>query len=145
MSKWDAREYLNIVHPEDQGKVIEQARKRQLGFESKVTGYECRAFKKNGEIMWVQTYSKTIPFKGKFADLITILDITDRKLAEENLKESELKFRTIAEQTLMGICIIQDFEIKYVNQQMADIYGYPPDEVSNWKPKEFIKVIHPDS
>ncbi|MFX0027993.1 MAG: PAS domain S-box protein [Candidatus Hermodarchaeota archaeon] len=143
--KWGPQEFLNIVHPEDQSKAIEQSKKRQLGTDTGISGYECRAFKKDGEIMWVQTYSKTIPFNGRFADLITILDITDRKLAEQELKESELKFRTIAEQSLMGICIIQDFEIKYVNQQMAEIYGYPLDEVNKWKPKEFLKVIHPDS
>ncbi len=76
------------------------------------------------------------PKLGYFA--VTFTDITERKMAEE-------KFRTIAEQSLMGICIIQDFNIKYVNQQMADIYGYSLEEVSEWKPNEFIKVLHPES
>jgi PAS domain S-box-containing protein len=77
--------------------------------------------------------------------IVSLLDITNMKLTEQKLKESEEKFRTITEQSLMGICIIQDFEIKYLNQQMADIYEYPLNEVKNWEPKEFIKVIHPDS
>ncbi|MCK4380381.1 MAG: PAS domain S-box protein, partial [Candidatus Lokiarchaeota archaeon] len=76
---------------------------------------------------------------------VFIRDISERKKAEDKIKESEDKFRTIAEQSLMGICIIQDFEIKYLNHQMAEIYGYPIDEVRQWKPKEFMKVIHPDS
>ncbi|MFW9867632.1 MAG: PAS domain S-box protein, partial [Candidatus Thorarchaeota archaeon] len=82
------------------------------------------------------------PKKGFFA--VTFTDITDRKKTEEYLKESEEQFRTIAEQSLMGICIIQDFEIKYINKQMADIYGYSIEEIMGWKPKEFVKVVHPD-
>ncbi|MFX1379762.1 MAG: PAS domain S-box protein [Promethearchaeota archaeon] len=141
---WGPREYLAIVHPEDRSRVIEQSKKRQLGLDTKISGYECRCLKKNGETMWIQTYSKTILFNGKYADLITTVDITDNKKAEQKLKESEDKFRTIAEQSLIGMCILQNFEIKYLNQQMADIYGYSLDEIKEWKPSEFIKVIHPD-
>ncbi len=71
----------------------------------------------------------------------TIEDITEKWVIEQNLKESEESFRTITEQSLMGICIIQDFEIKYINQQMADIYGYSLEEVYSWQAKDFFKVL----
>ena len=53
-----------------------------------------------------------------------VLDITERKLAEQDLKESEEKFRNITEQSFMGIVILQGDVIKYVNKAVADIYGY---------------------
>jgi len=75
----------------------------------------------------------------------TVQDITDRKKAEESLKESEDKFRTIAEQSLMGIGILQDNVIKYLNKTMADLYGYTVEEALNWKPMEFLRLFAPET
>ena len=72
------------------------------------------------------------------------LEDLEERLNEERLKESEEKFRTIAEQWLMGICIIQDNRVKYLNRQLADLLGYTTDEILSWQPGEFFKTIHPD-
>ncbi|MHA1658422.1 MAG: PAS domain-containing protein [Promethearchaeota archaeon] len=56
--------------------------------------------------------------------ICTADDITERKLTEQKLKESEEKFRKIAEQSLMGIIIAQDNQIKYINKTYANIFGY---------------------
>ncbi|TXT63260.1 MAG: Signal transduction histidine kinase [Promethearchaeota archaeon] len=76
--------------------------------------------------------------------LISYDDITERKRAEQKLKESEQKFRNITEQSVMGILIMQDFQIKYANDKFLNIIDYGYEEVLNWKPKEFFKLIHPD-
>jgi len=80
-----------------------------------------------------------------------VRDITKRKIAEKNrkkteeaLKESEQKFRTIAEQSFMSIIIIQDGIFKYFNERLPKVNGYSPEEIKNWKPYEFAKLIHPD-
>ncbi len=67
-----------------------------------------------------------------------------RMQAEEALKESEEKFRTISEQLLLGIFIIQDSEVKYINEAAALINEYSREEILSWKAKEFAKIIHPD-
>jgi len=61
----------------------------------------------------------------------TFRDITERRKAEQKLKESEEKFRTIADQSLMAISIMQDDVIKYANQRLADINGYGLEEIMN--------------
>jgi PAS domain S-box-containing protein len=66
------------------------------------------------------------------------------KIAQKKIEDSEEKFRTIAEQSLLGICIIQDEIVKYVNKNLANLLGYSVDEILNWKPSEFFKTIHPD-
>ncbi len=71
-------------------------------------------------------------------------DITERIKAEKKIRESEEKFRTIAEQSLMGVAIIQDNVVKYINQQLSNLLGYPIEEMLNWQPGEFLKTIHPD-
>jgi len=68
-----------------------------------------------------------------------------RKQAEEALLESEEKFRTIANQNMMGIGILQDNVIKYINKAMVDIYGYTVEEVLDWKPMEFFKIFTPET
>ena len=58
-------------------------------------------------------------------------DTTDRTRAEEALRESEEKYRSLVERAHDGICIIQNATIKYTNVQLAGMCGYAPDEVIN--------------
>ncbi|MDY6793825.1 MAG: PAS domain S-box protein [Actinomycetota bacterium] len=76
--------------------------------------------------------------------VINAHDITDRKLAEEALRESEEKFRLLSEQSMMGIIIIQEDMVKYANRAAEEIFGYGVDESMDWPPGEFTKTIHPD-
>jgi len=57
-------------------------------------------------------------------------DISGRKRAEEALKESESKFRSLTEQTLVGTYILQDNVFKYVNPRFAGIFGYSAEELT---------------
>ena len=82
---------------------------------------------------------------GEAVKLIGVFtDITERKQAEEALQQSEEKFKLISEQSLLGVEIIQDHLIKYVNRAYCDISGYSKEEIMNWKPMEYAKVVHPD-
>ena len=98
----------------------------------------------NGEIRDVEVYSGPIKVHGKELLYSIVHDITARKEAEEALKESEEKFRYISEQSLLAIQIIQDGVFKYVNQASVDISGYSVEEMMDWKPGEFAKLVHPD-
>ena len=66
-------------------------------------------------------------------------DITDRKRAEEALKESEKKFRDLAEKSLVGIYIVQDGVFKYANAKLAEQRGYAVEElIDKMGPKDFL-------
>jgi PAS domain S-box-containing protein len=56
-------------------------------------------------------------------------DITEKYLLEEELRESEERFRLLAEASLVGIYLIQDYKFAYVNKALADVFGYDVDEV----------------
>ncbi|MFW9880642.1 MAG: PAS domain S-box protein, partial [Candidatus Thorarchaeota archaeon] len=135
---------VQLIDPEYKEKAFS---KIKLIFKGKKTDPEEYLLrKKDGSCFYARIHSRPIFENGKIIGLRgTINDINEMVLKEQELKESEEKFRSIAEQSLMGICIIQDFEIKYLNQQMVDIYGYHLNEAKSWEPKEFIKVIHPDN
>ena len=47
----------------------------------------------------------------------------------EKYKESELKFRTLAERSMVGIYRVQNGRLTYINLRFADIFGYRPEEL----------------
>jgi PAS domain S-box-containing protein len=71
-------------------------------------------------------------------------DITERKLAQERAGEGEERFRVIAEQSLLGIAIMQDSRLRFVNQAVSDMNGYSVAEMATWNVIDFSKLIHPD-
>jgi PAS domain S-box-containing protein len=68
-----------------------------------------------------------------------------RKVRQQTaiLKQSEGKFRTLVEQSLVGVYIIQDDHFVYVNPRLAAIFGYTPEEMMAFG-KKAADVVHPD-
>lgn len=62
-------------------------------------------------------------------------------LSRQDLKASEKKFRVIAEQSSMGIIIIQNGRFKYLNPAISEIIGYSREEMIKWTEKEIAEVI----
>lgn len=56
----------------------------------------------------------------------------------EGYRQSEDKFRYLAENALAGICVIQDGRFKYANAKIAKIFGYDVDELVNKVPAEAV-------
>ena len=65
-------------------------------------------------------------------------DITERKLAEEQLRASEERYRALAENSLTGICVQQDGKVVYINQRGAQGLGYPVNELIGRPIWEFV-------
>jgi PAS domain S-box-containing protein len=100
----------------------------------------------DGDVRWVYVKSRTI-FHGQGAErhafrvLGAIQDITDRKLAEETLRESEEKFRVLAETLASAVFIYQDNVLLYVNPALVKITGYSKEELRDMG---YWGFIHPD-
>lgn len=69
-------------------------------------------------------------------------DIIMREAAEKELRESEDKFRSISDRSLVGIYLIQDNIFQYVNPKFCEIFGYTVEECLDNMP--FIDLVHPD-
>ncbi len=70
-----------------------------------------------------------------------VRDITEKKQAEEELRRSEEKFRTLANTVSAGIAIVKKNRFHYANQYMLDAIGYTYDELKNI---DLMEIIHPD-
>jgi len=86
--------------------------------------------------------STTTGSDGRLTGQVVLLtDITERKQAEEALRESNDKYRTLVESAGEGICVIQDGVLKFVNSKLAATAGLSIDEMTN---KPFLDYVHPE-
>ena len=67
-----------------------------------------------------------------------------RKVRQQtaSLRQSESKFRSLVEQSLVGVYILQNDRFVYANPQLAEIFGYTPEEAAT--PLKLDDVIMPE-
>jgi len=106
---------------------------------------EFRILPKHGDYIWFSSSSKNYyDDEGKIIGFIsTLKDVTDKKIAEQKLKESEQKYRLITEQSNDLIRVINEkFEIEYINElTLLKLLGYSKEELIG---KNSIILNHPD-
>ncbi len=122
--------YTSIIHHEDLDRVINEVdRYSDDGYFSFEQDY--RIINKNGEPRWIYDFTIIIrDNKGLPTHYYGyILDITERKMAESALKESEEKYRKLIENIQDGIFVVQNNMIQYVNDAFAKILGYTTEDL----------------
>lgn len=90
---------------------------------------------KNNELAFIEiTTTPIFDTEGNVTRVLHVnRDITERKRMEDSLKESEMKFRNLVEESLVGVYIIQERIFRYVNPKMAAIFGYDVEELVDLK------------
>ena len=141
MYKWGPKEFGMPIHPDDYEFVMAQGQKKQAAENGYVTHYQYRIITKSGKVKSIDQYSKPIIFKGKPADFITGIDITDRKAAEESLIENEEKYRSLFKNIADSVFIFDQESKRFLdcNQAAKDRYGYSLEELLNMTPYQ----LHP--
>ena len=72
-------------------------------------------------------------------------DITDRIAIEESIKEREEIFRTMSEQSILGMFLTKGKSFVFVNEGFAQIMGYSVNDISNWNVEQKLReIVHPD-
>jgi PAS domain S-box-containing protein len=123
-----ARELWQFVHPDFQGLVKERSRARQQGSEAP-SRYVFSVVRKNGEERWVDFTATMIEFEGEPAALGTAYDITERKRAENVLRESEGRYRLLAENVTDTIWTADlKLNLTFVSPSISRLTGYTVEE-----------------
>ncbi|MGD0451564.1 MAG: PAS domain S-box protein [Candidatus Bathyarchaeia archaeon] len=117
-----------------------------LKSEGEVRNLEINCIRKNGQIFPAQ-FSISILQGNKQQLLVGVIrDVSSYKQAEEALRESEEKYRTLVEKSTQGILIAQGPipHIVFANSTMSKILGYNVQELTSLSPQQTIGLVHPD-
>jgi two-component system, sensor histidine kinase and response regulator len=120
--------FMELTHPDDRERTGQ-------GFEAVRAGadqfkMDNRYLKKDGTVIWVHVSGNLIRFDdGRPARTIAIIqDITDRKAAEEALRESEEQFRVLTHNLVSAVALIDEHgEICIVNRAFLSLFDLPED------------------
>ena len=136
MNFWD------FVHPDYQVLAREQGRKRRRD-EGTPIRYELKLVTKRGVVRWADISEATILVEGNPAGIVSVTDITERRQAEEELRESRELYARLTD-TIPDVIIRTDLEgnITFVNDHAIDISGYSRDELEGRNVLNF--VVHED-
>ncbi|MFZ3059144.1 MAG: PAS domain S-box protein [Candidatus Methanoperedens sp.] len=128
---------LQIIHPDYRDLVKERIRMQEEGKAAPLI--EEKFLRLDGTPVDVELTSIPFIYKGKPAMYGVFLDITERKLAVNGLKESEERYRTLAEGAHDSIFIIErDNRVRYVNSFGAKQLGLAPEEIIGRRLIEFF-------
>ncbi|MDO9515246.1 MAG: PAS domain S-box protein [Syntrophales bacterium] len=123
---------MSIVHPDDRKALKEHAKEMLKG--KRTSFYEYRMVTKTGDIRWIIETVTPIVFEGEPATLGSSIDITDRKRIEEELRASEIRYRTIIENTGTAMLILEeDMTISMMNRGFEEMVGFPAAEIEGKK------------
>jgi PAS domain S-box-containing protein len=136
------KSYLHFIHPEDRQRVLDtfvnQANARQLS-----SMQEFRILDPEGKVKWYSFVSTLAVKDGQVVGQSGVAqDITERRQAENALRESEEQVGATFEQAAVGLAqLAADGTFLRFNQRLCDIVGYPREELVT---KSFQDITHPD-
>ncbi|ETX02397.1 MAG: hypothetical protein ETSY1_03720 [Candidatus Entotheonella factor] len=119
--------FLDEVAPQDRERVLEYASRRLKG-EPVPDLYIIRLVARDGRHIPVEVRPTVINYYGRPAILAMQRDISDRLRIEEQLRQSEMRYRSLVERSLQGIAIHHNQQPLFVNAAFAQIYGYDSPE-----------------
>jgi PAS domain S-box-containing protein len=131
--------FWEFIHPEDRERLASDL-ERTLATGEEFPS-EFRLIDKDGHIHWLEEHGKAYrDERGKITGISGMLrDITERKRAEEALRESEEKFRNLTEEITDGVAVTVDGKNYWVNKAFCDIFGYTKKELIG-KGADFVIV-----
>jgi PAS domain S-box-containing protein len=142
---WDdlkSMDPLDLIAPECREQISERVKKRLAG-EDVLSDYETKIIRKDGTIRDAHLKATRIMYEGKPTVQGNIIDITERKRAEEALGQSEEQYRSLFETSTNAILIRnRDGIITMVNEAALILLGATKAE--DLIGKAYLDLVHPE-
>ena len=133
-----SKSFIDFIHPDDRDMVVDHHIRRIRGEEVSPV-YSFRIITQDGTIIWCELNATVIQWKGKPATLVFLNNITERKQADEELKESERKYRLLAD-NIQDVIFVLDMNLSfiYVSPSVKRLMGYEQEELLKLQASELM-------
>ncbi len=113
---------------------------------SMVSGFQTRLYRRDRSILWVSMNARAVRNAQGAIEYYegTVEDITHRKAAEEAVRKSEAKFRTLFENANDAIFLIRDDIFVDCNSKTLDVFHCTRDQIIGKPPYVFSPPLQPD-
>jgi diguanylate cyclase (GGDEF)-like protein/PAS domain S-box-containing protein len=128
----------DAIHPEDVERVLTNIPSDEAMRANPAISYRMR--RKDGSYVWVETTGRPVDIQGN-QWLVVVRDIEQRRLAEQRLKDSEARYRLLADNSSdMVFQLDHELVRRYVSPACREVLGYEPEEMIGIKP---VSMAHP--
>lgn len=108
-----------------------------------VENFESEIYQKGGGAIWISEIARRVT--DDQGELLyyegTVVDVTEKRMAQMALARSEQVFRSLAETAGAGIYILMDGELVYANPAFERLCGSPMSELADM---DMLELVHPD-
>lgn len=118
--------HMNAVHPPSEAMAIEDY-DLQEGDERLI---ESQLLTESGEYIDVEVSLSKTEYLGENAILGVARDVTEKKKAQREVRAQKNRYEAVVENIHDALLIVQDREITYANQQITELAGYRPEEIT---------------
>lgn len=130
----------SLVFYEDRP-LLEENLTRRLSGEIDSMNYQFRGMKKDGTVIYVEAYGSRMEYQGAPSVIGSLIDITHRFEAEEALRRSERRYKTLVEEINDGYFVVQNEHIVFANQAFCRMHGTHLDEIIG---RHFLDFVSQD-
>jgi two-component system, cell cycle sensor histidine kinase PleC len=135
---------VDHIHPDDRD-MVHGRLKARLDGDGAPDSYDFRMCRADGSTFWVTCYASKVVWNGRPASLAWLIDITDRKQAEEAVHRSDKLFGTVFQSTpvMLTLSRLDDGRFLDVNAAFLQTLGYERAEVLGRSEQELAIFIDP--
>jgi PAS domain S-box-containing protein len=135
---------LDLIHPDDRPAIAERIKQTTSG--GNIPLRETTLLTLEGRPVNVETVGGPVTYRGEPATQVIIRDISLRKIAENAVRESEDRFRSVLDNSMDVIYRLnmQTRRFEYISPSSEKVTGFPPGELMALDGGQALAMIHPE-